>query len=607
MFDFNNITHYVPRGELLVQTIWQPMTTTVAAETPQLARTYQLPLPYYPQSYGIATETVDTDKCPGVVNILTPDCPPDDALIDNPFLYYDGKYPLEPLPPEVDKNGVKCLVYRLSLRDYLKDQESRVCPHCGLKGTLVVNGYKSKDLIYYPSGPFPSYIREELPHWKCTKCNCKRVEPSVARFERHRLTKQVAEMFCHILRSGYKGDIRTLSWLMYLDEHVGADLLDYCGEHGPDAFAAFPDPIKRTRDNITELGACNLKPPTEKLKIVMVDEFATSGNRLITHFLIFPENGKREALFYDEGHGNGAIDKFVEWAGDKLPEDVIFISDMNASFVSRMRQHRPKGRYVHDRFHHEQNSRKHCGSELNSTAWNLAAAGRVDDAKFLLDRKTDRVLFTIDLGELKAEEKERFDKAMALDERIPVIRKCVVELHLAFESDTTEEALGHFNQHLLCCDKLQELNHSVHPERVKLRTELTDYLIEQGLKPKPAPDPEANKPITLRHAKYNSPKPPKSKGSAHYCAAATLGYTTLTHFEELLNYVRYHVTTGPMEGANNLIKRLKSSSFGIKRFPRFYYRFKLIYEGMESLYQKITDKENCQDGTLMHQNNAFEP
>lgn len=159
----------------------------------------------------------------------------------------------------------------------------------------------------------------------------------------------------------------------------------------------------------------------------------------------------------------------------------------------------------------------------------------------------------------------------------------------------------------LCCDKLQELNHSVHPERVKLRTELTDYLIEQGLKPKPAPDPEANKPITLRHAKYNSPKPPKTKGSAHYCAAATLGYTTLTHFEELLNYVRYHVTTGPMEGANNLIKRLKSSSFGIKRFPRFYYRFKLIYEGMESLYQKITDKENCQDGTLMHQNNAFEP
>ena len=206
----------------------------------------------------------------------------------------------------------------------------------------------------------------------------------------------------------------------------------------------------------------------------------------------------------------------------------------------------------------------------------MKAQGRVDDAAFLSDSQTKRALFTPDLGKLSPELKERYYKAIALHERLQLIRDCYIELYMGFESDTIEEARTHMLQHLLICDQLQEIRIAAAPSKIKQQTALSNYLIEIGLKPKPEADPRASAPLSIRDAKYN--KTGTNKKSANYCPAARLGNTTLEHLDELLNYVRDHITTGPIEGFNNLLKVLKRASFGVKRLDRFMCRLQLIYE-----------------------------
>ena len=98
-------------------------------------------------------------------------------------------------------------------------------------------------------------------------------------------------------------------------------------------------------------------------------------------------------------------------------------------------------------------------------------------------------------------------------------------------------------------------------------------------KAEPEPDPKATVSIVIREAKYNDTGNSKPKGK--HCAAATLGLTSLDHKQELLNYVKFGVTTGPMEGANNLLKVLKRASFGIKSIHRFFYRLtRKVHKGL---------------------------
>ena len=249
---------------------------------------------------------------------------------------------------------------------------------------------------------------------------------------------------------------------------------------------------------------------------------------------------------------------------------------MSAVFMATLRKFIPSATFVNDRFHHMRNARRHLNWEIKTVVSLLKAQGRVDDAAFLSDHETIGVLFTPDLGKLNPELKERYDKAIALHERLQLIRDCYIELYMGFESKTIEEARAHMLQHLLICDQLQEIRIAASPSKIKQQTALSDYLIENGLKPKPAPDPGASAPLSIRNAKYN--KTGKNKQSGNYCPAARLGNTTLEHLDELLNYVQDRLTTGPIEGFNNLLKVLKRASFGVKRLDRFMCRLKLIYE-----------------------------
>ena len=104
--------------------------------------------------------------------------------------------------------------------------------------------------------------------------------------------------------------------------------------------------------------------------------------------------------------------------------------------METIRKHISDAICVNDRFHHMRNARTQLGWEVKTVASLLKVQGQVDDAAFLSNRDTIRALFTPDLDKLKPELKERYDKAIALHERLLLILDCYIELRMGFESKT---------------------------------------------------------------------------------------------------------------------------------------------------------------------------
>ena len=514
------------------------------------------------------------DLYPGVPNIKAPPAPADPSVRLNPFSYI-GNFPATVVDDECDRNGKVWGIIEVDLTtdECQKDRSDRFCPHCGAMGTLGQHKKQTIDLVYVTVSHKPYKLRVTIPVWRCSKCGAIRREPNPFRFGRTKLTKQVVRDYAReFVEYGFKGSVHALAIRYNISDQRAAKLIDFFGMKSRAAFAS-PLVIERLRNKISQLTDCNFIPPTQPMVCLLIDEIATCRQEFIT---VVISGKERKFYFYAPGRGAEGMHKLVAWGGDMIPEDVMAATDMSAVFLPTLRKYRPDGTYVNDCFHHLSNAKKHLRYEVKTVASLLDSAGRKDDAAYLRDRKTKRVLFATDIEALSEEDRARFDKAIALHERLPLIRNCYVELYSGLMAQSVEEAMEHMQKHMLCCDQVQELRIAAAKGKIKQHTALSDYLIEKGLKPKPEPDTDASAPLTIRNAKYN--KPSSAKSSGRYCPAATLGSTTLEHLEELLNYVRVHITTGPIEGFNNLLKVLKRSSFGIKRVDRFMCRLKLVYE-----------------------------
>ena len=473
---------------------------------------------------------------------------------------------------DVIKKGVKwgVLVVDLTRPEYQKLREERCCPHCGAKGTLGQHRKKTMDLVYIAENGKPYIIRVIYPVWRCTKCKAVRGEPIPFRFKGTRLTTDVVRNYIgEFTEKHSKSSVHELSRNHFISDHQGAALLDlasYC------AIASPPEGVERSRSNITQFVECSFLLPLVAVACVLIDENAIKRRDFVT---VFIDPLARHFLYYAKGRGAAAIHEFVEKFKGWIADDVNVATDMSAVFMSTLQQYLPELIGVYDRFHHMQNAKKKLEIEVQILASLLEAVGRKGDADHLRTPLTQYALFAVDLATLTTEEKTAYDTAMAID-GVSMIRGAYIELRNMFESQTDEEARAHMNQHLLFCDQIQEHHIAAAPSKFKLQTTLSDYLIEQGLKAKPEPDPEAFAPLTIRHAKYNHAGTTKKTG--RYCPAATLGSTSLEHLEELVSYVGTGLTTGPIEGFNNLLKLLKRVSFGVKRLDRFMCRLKLVYE-----------------------------
>ena len=518
------------------------------------------------------------DKYPRVANIQAPTEETRKALCEatdkqdllESRLIGDGYLALK-AQDDVIKNGVNYRVYEVDLtsKEYQKPREERCCPHCGAKGTLGQHRKKTIELKSGVENGKPYITRVTYPVWRCTKCKAVRSEPIPFRFQGTRLTIDLVRNYLSEFTEKHsKSSVHELSRNHFINDHQGAALIDFVSHQ---TFAC-PVDVERSRSNITQFIECNFLVPLEVRTCLLIDETALKRRDFVTAFI---DPLTRHFLYYAKGRGAAAIHEFVEKFKGVIAADVKVSTDMSAVFMSTLKQYFPDLIGVYDRYHHMHNAKEKLEIEVKILASLLAAADRSDDAKHLRSPLTQYTIFALDLTTFTTEERQAYDKAMAIEE-VAMIRGAYIELHNMFESQTVAEARAHMDQHLLFCDQIQEHHIAAAPSKFKQQTTLSDHLIERGLKAKTELDPEASAPLTIRHAKYNQVGTTKKTGS--YCPAATLGSTSLEHLEELVNYVGTGLTTGPIEGFNNLLKLLKRVSFGIKRLDRFMCRLKLVYE-----------------------------
>lgn len=139
--------------------------------------------------------------------------------------------------------------------------------------------------------------------------------------------------------------------------------------------------------------------------------------------------------------------------------------------------------------------------------------------------------------------------------------------HIGFECRDPDLADQYFNKSISCCVNLQQWAVDSF-KQFKLKQDLADY-------GKPA---EKEEPTPPNYALAPAQKilTAEERKRLKFCGAGTLGSHIIKHKDKFLNYAKLGLTTGPLEGLNNVFKSMKRVVYGIKRVNRFMYRIVLI-------------------------------
>lgn len=486
------------------------------------------------------------------------------------FDSFEG-YPVQRLPDTV-VNHLDRQVIQINLRvdttRFTVPKAERQCPYCGAMGTLDSAGVESITLRDTPYQGHPVKIEILRTAWRCSACEGKHTERCPGQFRDAYITQQKYVCISDKLHSGCKSSLRDIAIGVIESEKFIAKILDYEAEQGDKRFVA----AYRLAIGYLDQGkkpACNFKPPKRPIRQIAIDEVSIVRKEFITLFSDL-ENG--ELLYYAWGRGKDGVAKFMAWAGDIVVEDVQVATDMNAGFLSAMEEFRPKCGQTYDRFHFERNAMEHLTNMLKEIAWDLQRGGLKEEAKLLRDKSNQSLLFTADDELWGAKEREHLASLLNLHPMVKVVRDCFSFQHNGFECYTTkdkEAARALFESAMLSCNTLQHWAVASNKLKFKLVPELDEYF-----NPPKSQDQNQHRDRTTAHAQTILTDAEKSR--LKVCDAGTLGRNILNHMDRFLNYVEFGLTTGPLEGFNNLFKAMKRVCFGIKRLDRFMYRLKIL-------------------------------
>lgn len=458
--------------------------------------------------------------------------------------------------------------FRVEINRFTLPKAERQCPYCGAMGSLNSAGVESLTLRHCPYEDHPTKIEFSLPAWRCEHCGQKHTERCPGRFGSTHVTERKYACIVDRLHSGCKSSIRDIAISFHESEKFVAWVLDYDAEHSDGQFAFAYKLLKGCIEK-GDKPKCNFRPPLKQIRKVAIDEVAVVGREYLT---LFSDLETGELLFFAWGHGKDTVAQFIAWAGDMVVEDVQVATDMNAGFLSAMQELRPKCVQSYDRFHFESNAIKHLSSMLNEIAGELQRKGLKAEAKQLRDESNQCLLFTANKENWGSDEHETLDKLLNLHPMVKEVNDCFLHQHNGFECHETrdrEQAETFFNAALQCCNTLQLWAVETNGRKFKLVPALAEHFDP----PKPRGQKKTHDYATAPSQQILTDA---EKRQLKNSGAGKLGRHILDHKDKLLNYVEHGLTTGPLEGFNNLFKAMKRVCYGIKLTHRFLYRLKLI-------------------------------
>lgn len=456
----------------------------------------------------------------------------------------------------VDHHGVESFCRHM----YVGDDVDRVCPHCGAKGHK--HEAKTSKLRHLPCGKTPTFIFVHYHEMKCPCCKRKWAQYHYQmECSQLAVTQDLADFVVFQFLQSVVTD-RSIACSDGIPEEVVTRILDKALTRE----YALRSMLPPSEDG--KLPECSFKKPSTVITAVMVDEVARYGRHYVSLFRD-PQTG--DLLYYVEGHGKDAARAFCDWGGDLLDQKLQVGCDMNSAYAAGFKEKLPQSDIVNDFFHAQNHANDHVKTSLILVAKDLEKQGKTEAAKIVADESTLR-LFTRGLDKpLSIEERKKMSAILKLHEDLPYIRKIIVKFQVAYRHGRNSDPVKMkkmMDEVAVLCNHFQEEDYTK-GRKVRVSTQLDDYVTAVQGKVTESQD-DLN--YTTRPAQNLSKV---SKGKARFRhPMVMLGHMIVTHMDGIVNYSSNQLTTGPLEGFNNLFKSMKHSKFGIKNFWRFILRLK---------------------------------
>jgi len=420
---------------------------------------------------------------------------------------------------------------------YLDDsRDSMVCPICRHNHFHIHNAKEGRTtkLRHLPLGDIPSIVRFPSARYLCTFCGTAATQNVPFKAEDHYITKQL-EAWCKVLL--WQGNtLKRVSELTGLHQGIVKDI------------------DKKRLENLYCKADGTLRPPEKQSAYIAIDEFLLHKGHRYAIAVLDLETG--DALYCAPGKKKQQVYDFIEFVGLEWMSGVKAVAcDMNADFAQAFLEKCPHLDIVHDYYHQVQNFNTGVLTAIRRDEYaRLMGEGKKEEAETL--KKTRWVITSSretlrkkDAASQNEGEKQKYEcesqggpvpqdpspKRPTKEERLDAVLSANKDLAFAYIL---------LEKYKLCFEKESEEDMSI---------ALADWL-------------------DLANCSDNK-------------RIQWFVNLVVSHFQAIANHGKHRISTGRLEGINNVIKTIRRQAYG---FGDDNYFFLKIMDATRKKYYKLS-------------------
>ena len=410
-----------------------------------------------------------------------------------------------------------CILINGVVRSNLGSDDEMICPHCGCR--MHLNAHLSCKIRHVPIGFNPTVLDVGTKQYLCP--NCKKVYREQVPFKAcgHMITEHLQTFVEGLLES--KLTLKEVAKITGLSQPVVKDI----------------DKNRLNRKyTVNGEGKEFIKPKITSTKLG-IDEFLLHSGHKYATVIIDLDTG--HVLWLYHGKSKEAVYKFIEHVGmDWMKNVQCVVSDMNADFQSAFKEKCPWLKEVYDRFHLVKNFNDKVISEVRKDEQKrLIQEGRLEDAarlkgsKYILTTSAETRRQNDNKEEMKDGALRKRKRSNDKEETIfdaPPKKKTYQDLEATYQDIIKDNKLLlglDFVKNAITDAYNTAYSYEVMNEQI---ISIIDYC--RGIDNK------------------------------HFNWFANL---LENHIDGICNYALFHITSGKVEGTNNMIKTLRRRHFGI--------------------------------------------
>lgn len=399
-----------------------------------------------------------------------------------------------------------------TIRGTLKEYDPAyyyICPECG--SVLDLNGSSRCSLTHLPIGNSYTKLTIDRQRLRCMNKGCGYNYTFEIDFKAdgHLLTQPLVNYMRDLLSLGMT--LKEISQLTGVDQNIVKDI-----------------DKKRLEEKYTVNGdGKQLRKPEKQATLLGIDEFLLHDGRNYATIIIDLETG--HVLYLAHTKQKKVVYDFMDFVGSEWMSNVKAVaSDMNADYGSAFQERYPEIKVVYDHFHIVKNFNEKVINEVKKdevkrleSEGDMEAAASLKGSKYILMSNRS----TLHQKDDDAKDGKVISRSGTLFEKAEIIQK-------GGSLEQYEEILAQ-NELLCAADIVKE----------KL---IFAY--------------EANTELKMKRRINSIISICDGTGNKHFVWFAKL---LRTHYDGIIAHAIYHISTGKVEGTNQMIKTLRRKSYGI--------------------------------------------